>query len=33
MMTFIMVVGWFGVVIGSYVAAELVLKKLNLYNS
>lgn len=29
-MTFIMVVGWFAVVIGSFFASEFALKKLNL---
>ncbi len=29
-MTFLMIVGWFGVVIGSFFAAEFALKKLNL---
>lgn len=31
-MTFLMVVGWFGVVIGSLVASQIVLKKLNLFD-
>lgn len=29
-MTFILIAGWFGVIIGSLIAAQIVLKKLNL---
>lgn len=31
-MTFLMIAGWFGVVIGSFIASLFVLKKLNLFD-
>lgn len=29
-MTFLMIAGWFGVIVGSLIASQIVLKKLNL---
>jgi|LGVE01.1.fsa_nt_gb hypothetical protein len=31
-MTFLMIAGWFGVIIGSVIAIPIVLKKLNLFD-